>query len=438
MSKNLKDIFETGRKRLDELADKRKELLDRCAELKNGTGEQRLQESRKRLELVEAKASAQLEAQFKSMQETQRQAVAQILAYNKQYLLHIKEDLDFRTSRLSKEFLYQQEWHGELSTGRVEQSLGPMQQGFRSAAAEIRLSLVSNSNELDATARKVNATLADERERSSGSLAGNIKEAHDAVTAAIAEVTKELQECMAHLAETAKTEHTTQLKSLKSVCAQIEGQLIKINTEQPASIQTVCQQVENELKEHFEKIAGSSELELTELDSQCRAEFEEARKKSVEAPSKAMAALKEETAEAVQRLSQFLSATETELREKGARTTTETKKCYDDAMQARALEFSSDSAKALLEEMSGDMQKLSNELSKQLTNSVQAYKTRFSTVLTTSEKNLSVSLDSLKFEVDRVIEMHRSAFEEKEKQLNSRLTAIEAQYAKIMAGMADS
>ncbi|MBY0552057.1 MAG: hypothetical protein K2W95_32535 [Candidatus Obscuribacterales bacterium] len=438
MSKNLKDIFETGRKRLDELAEKRKELLERCAALKNGAGEQRLQESKRRLELVETKANEQLQTQIQSMQEKHREAIVQILAYNEQHLLHIKEDLDFRVSQLTREFLYQQEWHGELSTDRVGQSLVPLQNGFRSATTETRTTVDTALNELDAAARKARAVLSEERERSSSGLAGNIKEAQDTLTVAIGEVTKELQDGAAQLAETAKTEHATQLKTLKSVCAQIEGQLIKISSEQPTAIQTIRQEIETELKQRFDNVCAASEQELAEMEKERQAEFEVARKKSVEAPAKTLATLKEQTAEAVDKLSQLLATTEQELREKGDKTSSETRKRYDDAMQAKAMEFSSDSAKALLEEMSGDMEKMSNELNKQLTNSVQVYKTRFATLLHTSEKNLSVSLDSLKFEVDRVLEMHRSTFEEKDKQLNSRLTALEAQYAKIMAGMADN
>lgn len=438
MSKNLKDIFETGRKRLDELADKRKELLDRCAALKNGAGEQRLQESYKRLDALETSTTEQISLQVDATIEMHQEVVDRIIESNQRYLSEAKEEYEFRVSKLLKELHYLKEWYADLCEDKVDQMIVPLQQAHHAARAVHQSLVRTNLNDLDAAARKVGSIISEEKERSSSNLAGNIKESQDKLNEILAEVSKELQEQTSQLAESIKSDHAENLKTLKATCAEIEAELIKVNTDQPAAIEAARAEIEADLQARFEKICTETQTKLSEENAEREKEFRTTLEEAIQGTEQVLVSLREQTQESVDKLVQLLADAEKNNKEASEKTFAETRKRYDDALQAKALELSSDSAKALLEEMSAEMQKMSSDLSRQLNTSLQLYKDRFASLLTTAEKNFTISLDSMRFEVDRTLDMQRAAFEEKDKQLNSRLSSLEDQYAKIMAGMAES
>ncbi len=437
MSKNLKDIFETGRKRLTDLAEKRKELVSRCAELKNGAGTQGLNEASRRLLSLEDSTLAEITAQLDAAQEIHQQSLAQIREDNERHISNIKEELEFRVSRLAKELSCLQQWYLDLSTDKSDQHLRPLEQKYRSIVAQYGTAVAGHLNDLDTASRKVHAILAEEKERIAGEVTGNIKEAKDKLSHVVEDVTRQLQTQSEQLEEDLHAAHAKQVESLANICQHIDADLAAIREHKTEEIDSLTKEVEGDLLNTCQKIVSETTTRMNELSLECSSELETSYQFNHRELSATLSQLRGQTNESIEQLKQLLDQAEQRAKQQAAEIGQKSKRSFDDALQARSLELSSDTARAMLEEMTADLQKMSAQLSKQLNNSTHLHRERFSTLLNSSEKTLTVSLDSLKFDLDRMVEMQRVAFREKENLLSSRLDTLERQYNRIMAGISD-
>lgn len=437
MSKNLKDIFETGRKRLNDLAEKRKELVERCVSLKNGAGLQRLDDTSRRLTSLETSTMAEITAQLDAAGSMQQQSLTQILEDNDRHLSEIKTELEFRVSRMSKELACLQQWYLDLSTDKADQQLRPLEQKYRSVVAQYNKAVFEHLNDLDTAARKAHSLLVEERDHLAGEATINIKEAKDKLTAVIDEVSKKLQITCEELEDGMNSEIDIQTQTLVSVTRACEENITSIRTQKSEEIASLCRQVESELHGVCEQTVSDTASRMTQLASECGSELETGYQFSNDELSQTLEQLRLQTNEASEALKKTLDEAERNTRSKAEEAEQNAMRNFEEAMQARSLELSSDSARVMLEEMIADLKKMSGQLTKQLNNSMQLHKERFSTLIATSEKTLSVSLDSLKFDLDRMVEMQKVAYKEKEQLLNSRLDTLERQYTRIMAGISD-
>jgi vacuolar-type H+-ATPase subunit H len=438
MSKNLKEIFESGRKRLNDLAEKRKELLERCAVLKQGAESQRLEETSRRLTSLEEATTLEISAQLETAQEMHRQSLSQIIKDNERHLSDVKQELEFRVSRLTKELVYLQQWSAELTSDNADQSLRPLELKIRSIMAEHKTSVTAGLNELDGEARKVQRTLAEERDQVTSKINDHIKEAKDKLVSAASEVTKQLQEQSAELDKQLSTDKQEQLKLTEESCAKIEAGLAEIKKSNIEAIELLSKNVESELLTVSEQVVVESGSQMTQLADECSASLVDAAKTNQTQLELKLAEMEQQIDESVELLKKLLLEANERAKEHADKVETAAKQTFDESLKKNTLEQSgNDSDKAVLDEMSNDLQKMSAQLVKQLNNTLNLYTDRVGSLLISSDKNMSGSLDSIKVDLERMLDTQKNVFREKEQLLTARLDALERKYSRILAGISD-
>lgn len=437
MSKNLKDIFETGRKRLTDLAEKRRELVERCTALKNGAAAQRLDECTRRILSLEDSTLEEIKVQLSAAEEMHRQAIVQISEDNDRHLSDIKQELEFRIAKISRELTTIQEWGSESANDKADQQLRALEHKYRSVVGQYQTATAEHLNDLDTNARRIHSVLLEEKDRLAGVVTGHIKEAKDKVAGVVEEITRQLHDKAETLEQGLNESRRGQAQVLTAVSKAAEETIASIKNTKTEEIAQLSKQVEQDLLNACETVVNEAVKKMSELSDECASELETSYQFSHSELTQTLTDLRASTNESIEQLKKLLDDAEQKSKARAEEIERNAKRSFEEALQARSLDLSSDSARAMLEEMIADLQKMSGQLSKQLNNSMQLHKERFATLLVTSEKTLSVSLDSMKFELDRMLEMHRVNYREKEQLLNSRLDSLERQYSRIMAGISD-
>lgn len=431
MSKTIKDILEMGQQRLNEIASKRDELKIRLSDL----GKAGAAERDDRLDPLESSSLAEVKSLLNAARETYKQSATQLMEDNDRFLLEIKDELDFRTTNLIKEFQFLLDWYCELSKDKVEQSSAPIEHSYVGAITQCETDVTAGLNQLDLTRRRVEMFIAAEGESTSEQLSALIDSARSRLTQTGNDARIELQREAARLTLATETEHNQQKKALQQVESELEKQLLQVKELFPERARSIRSRIERELKESADGVIAQARNTMSEFGTESVSELEATYNFSAAELSQRISVMRKGTVLALETLTDKLEKLEQQSSTHSARIAADAVNLYKRRIEEAAMKLSSDSEQATIKEMTEEMQRISNELGDHLRKLLASQTERLSTIASTSEQTSTANLESLKFEFSSLLENLRKEFAESEQELSDRFTNLEKRFEQLLIAM---
>lgn len=422
MSKSLKDIVEDGFGKLASLSEKRKELMARAEELSGGDGSRQGQQAIQKIEFAETNYKDEISSHVSHSQEVLKQALAQVVEDNERFLSGVKENLQLRISRVSKELSQTREWLLSGSSEKLNSSVQPIDREMDAGITDLKFEAVKLLGELESMCKRSESALHEAQAENSGKLYRSQHELTSSLSSGFTSIVDQSETLRQKLRESLENLYSEQSSRMTVLSEDLDIRITAVVNENIGSVKGLGKTAEKELEQVKVAVINSATEQIITLSKESLSELELSHEFSNQELSEKLSDLQTNTDELVQQVKQFLDELEKSVKN-GCELVCDQMKnrplALDDESPARgAVE---DAVKQLSRELDLNL----SEFKRQLNELLKIQSDRLSNLCSTTENSITATATSVNAELKQMTRLYDQTWSEREQEILSRLRKLE-------------
>lgn len=422
MSKSLKDIVEDGFGKLAVLSEKRKELIERAEELSGGAGSRQGQQGTQKLEFAESNYKDEIASHVTHSQEVFKQTLTQIVEDNERFLSGIKENLELRVSRVSRELAQTREWLLSGASEKLDSSIRPIEREMEAGVTDLKFDAVKLLGELEALCKRGESSLHEAQAEISGKLSRNQHELTANLNKEFGSIVEASESRRQKLSESLEKLYSEQSSKMAGLTEDLDQRISAVVNDNIGSVKNFGKNAERELDQVKDTVVNLATTQIITLSKESLSELESSHEFSNHELSEKLADLQTSTEELVMQVKEFLEELEKSVKT-GFETVSEQLKNKPSASIPESPSRSAveDSVKQLSRELELNL----NDFKRQLGELLKIQSDRLSNLCSTTDNSISATATSVYAELKQMTRLYDQTWSEREQDILARLRKLE-------------
>lgn len=432
MSRNLKDIVDEGFARLTVLAERRSEIVKRCAVFTE-EGNHFQDEAVAKLKDVEKSFTTEVTERTKQSEEYLQQMLAQIAEDNERFLSSLQKNLQLRVTRITQGITYEHEQGLKLASERLDSVVKPFERELAAGSSDLKLQSSRLLAELERACKQSHAKLLESQvsmttklSNCSNELVSELRQDYSSLIAKLgdgrAEKNAAVEKMVSKLSKALE-------KFDKDLDKQIE-QSIKDALKEFGELQA---SVEKSLLEKQESVVNSANSDLDSKNLEALTELKESSEFGNQELTEKMSELHQSTDELTKELNQYLQNADDDARSRASKRADRVRMSILFGDDPDAEELVSRNPLAGLPE---ELNELSRSFKDKLSALLRTHVEKLAEIRAENEKSWTALGQSFDQRLQEKLTEDDKAWGENENELNSQIEALEQRALELCSDLA--
>lgn len=434
MSKNLKDIVEEGFSKLSTLAAKRQEILSRCDRLAEGLDGPSGKAAVGKIETVEGSSPDDINAHVEKSKEVLQQALSQIIEDNERFLSSVKEHLELRIERMTKELNHTQEWTVGSASERFDSLIRPLEREKEAGTTDLRFEAVKLLSELEAACKRSQSTFHEAQAEIGGRLSSSEHELTAELGIEYKNLVDEAEKKRHLVTQSLEQLYSHQTEQLSTLTEDLNEQLDAAVKENMKSVKQVNKESEQSLASIRDEVVTTAVAEIVSLSQESFSELEASYEFSHHELSEKLSELRTQTARLLEQVKESLLNSENEVRTRAGDLVTQLK----EGPELGSSKDKNSPLDELIADFGRQFDSLNSDFKNQLNDLVKIQVERLGNLSGSAESTFVTSAQALNTELKQMIRMHQQTWSDREQDILKRIAKLEKETNETLSLVAGS
>lgn len=421
MSKNLKDIVEEGFAKLSSLASKRQEILSRCDRLAEGIDGASGKLAVGKIETIEGASQEDMNAHVSRSKEALQQALGQIIEDNERFLASVKEHLELRIERMTKELNHTQEWTVASASERFDSLIRPLEREKEAGTTDLRFEAVKLISELEAACKRSQSAFHEAQAEIGGRLSSSEHELTGELQIEYKKLIEEAEKKRHLVTQSLEQLYSHQAEQLSTLTEDLNEQLDAAVKENIKSVKQMNKESEESLATIRNDVVTVAVAEIVSLSQESFSELEASYEFSHHELSEKLTELRGQTNKLLEQVKESLLTAEKDVRVRAEELTTKLK----EEPEGLSGKDKDSPLEELLSDFGRQFDSINNEYKNQLNDLVKIQVERLGNLSGSAEGAFLTSAQALNTELKQMIRMHQQTWSDREQDILKRISKLE-------------